>query len=72
MAGQLTLFVTFRIAPESRSQFLDAHRPVWAACADEPECLLFDVFEDTQSAGKFRFVDVWSKDRDRFEKVLRK
>ncbi|KAI9713181.1 MAG: hypothetical protein M1820_001166 [Bogoriella megaspora] len=65
---QLTLFVTFQVAPESIDAWLEAHRPVWAACAKEPECLLFDVFQDPQSPGKFRLVEVWSKDREWFEK----
>lgn len=36
-------------------------RPVWAACAKEPECLFFDVFEDPKTPGKIRFVEIWSK-----------
>jgi len=66
---QLTLFVTFQVAPENIEKFKEAHRPVWKACSEEPECLLFDVFQDPDQSGRFRFVEVWSKGREWFEKV---
>lgn len=46
---QLTLFVTFFIQPHLVSQWKEAHRPVWAACAAEPKCLLFDVFSEPEN-----------------------
>lgn len=64
---QLTLFVTFQVAPKDIEAWKAAHRPVWAACAAEPECLLFDVFEDPETPGRFRLVEVWSEGRDWFE-----
>ncbi|KAF2174205.1 hypothetical protein M409DRAFT_16472 [Zasmidium cellare ATCC 36951] len=64
---QLTLFVTFHIKPDLIEDFLSAHRPVWAACAREPQCLLFDVFRDPQTPGKFRFIEVWDESREWFE-----
>jgi quinol monooxygenase YgiN len=47
-------------------EFKAAHRPVWAACAKEPECLFFDLFHDKEN-NTFRFVEVWSKDKEWFE-----
>ncbi|OAP59274.1 hypothetical protein AYL99_06572 [Fonsecaea erecta] len=64
---QLTLFVDFHIQPDQIEAFKAAHRPVWAACAAEPECLLFDVFHDAQDPAHFRFVEVWAADRAWFE-----
>ncbi len=64
---QLTLFVTIQVAPRDIEAFKAAHRPVWAACANEPECLLFDVFQDPETPGRFRFVEVWSESREWFE-----
>lgn len=64
---QLTLFVEFNVKPDMIEQFKEAHRPVWAACGSEPECILFDVFQDPDKPGRFRFVEVWSKDREWFE-----
>jgi quinol monooxygenase YgiN len=41
--NHLTLFVDFYICPHLIEAWKEGHRPVWAACAQEPECLLFDV-----------------------------
>jgi quinol monooxygenase YgiN len=68
-AKQLTLFVTFQVAPENIEKFKEAHRPVWKACSEEPECLFFDVFQDPEKPGRFRFIEIWSKGREWFEKV---
>lgn len=64
---QCTLFVTFHIKPDRIEEFKAAHRPVWAACAAEPECLFFDVFQDPARPGVFRFVEVWAESREWFE-----
>ena len=66
---QLTISATFQVAPDDVAAFLTAHRPVWAACACEPECLFFDVFQSIEQPGLFRFVEVWSKGRDWLETV---
>lgn len=65
---QCTVFVTFQIQPTKIEEFKAAHRPVWAACAAEPECLFFDVFQDPEKPGRFRFVEVWNETREWFEK----
>lgn len=57
---QLTLFVDFYIQPYRIEEWKEAHRPVWAACAKEPECLLFDVFHDPEDLGHFRLFEVQS------------
>ena len=67
MPKQLTLIVHLRVLPQDASKLVQAHAPVWAACAAEPECLFFDVFQDLEDRGKFRFVEVWSKDKKWFE-----
>ncbi|KAI1343454.1 hypothetical protein F5Y15DRAFT_412242 [Xylariaceae sp. FL0016] len=64
---QLTLFVTFYVQPSEIEAWKAAHRPVWAACAAEPECLFFDVFEDPSQPGKLRLVEVWNATREWFE-----
>ncbi|KAF7533732.1 hypothetical protein G7054_g6818 [Neopestalotiopsis clavispora] len=65
---QLTVFVTLHIKPELIEDFKAAHRPVWNACAAEPQCLFFDVWEDPENAGHFRFVEVWNESKEWFEK----
>jgi quinol monooxygenase YgiN len=57
------------VAPENIGRFKEAHRPLWRHCAEEPECLLFDVFQDLDEPGRFRFVEVWNQSREWFEKV---
>ena len=66
---QLTLFVNFYIQPHLIPQWKAAHRPVWEACGQELECLLFDVFEDPNEAGHFRLLEVWNATREWFETV---
>jgi len=68
---QLSLHVTIQVAPENAEAFLAALRPTWAGCSSEPECLFFDVFQDPKTPGLFRFVELWSKDREWFETVYR-
>ncbi|KAM3414352.1 hypothetical protein BST61_g10998 [Cercospora zeina] len=65
---QLTLFITMKIQPDKIEEWKEAHRPVWAAIALEPEQIFFDLFEDPSDPGTFRFIEVWSKDREWFEK----
>ncbi|OQV03324.1 hypothetical protein CLAIMM_08377 [Cladophialophora immunda] len=64
---QLTLFVDFHVLPDQIEAFKAAHRPVWAACAAEPACLLFDVFHDAADPTHVRLVEVWAADRAWFE-----
>jgi quinol monooxygenase YgiN len=63
---QTTLIVTIRISPPDIPAFLDALRPCWQACAKEPELIYFDVFHSPSEPGKFRFVEVWTKDEKWF------
>jgi quinol monooxygenase YgiN len=64
---QLTLFVDFYVQVSKIEDWKAAHRPVWVACGNEPECLLFDVFHDPADPGHFRLVEVWDADREWFE-----
>jgi quinol monooxygenase YgiN len=66
---QLTLFVDFFIQPHLIDQWKQGHRPVWAACAHEPNCLLFDVFSDPDDPGHFTLVEVWSATKQWFLEV---
>lgn len=64
---QLTLFVDFYIQSDRIEEWKEAHRPVWIACGNETECLLFDVFQNPLDEGHFRLTEVWSGDRTWFE-----
>lgn len=63
---QLTLFVDFYIQPQLIEKWKEGHRPVWAACAKEPKCILFDVFEDSEDRGHFTLVEVWDATKQWF------
>lgn len=64
---QLTVFVTLQIKLDRIEEWKAAHQPVWDACAAEPECMFFDVLEDAEIPGRFRFVEVWNGSREWFE-----
>lgn len=64
---QVTLFVDFYVQPDRIEEWKQAHRPVWAACGNEKELLLFDVYEDPEEKGHFRLLEVWNGDREWFE-----
>lgn len=66
---QIMLSLAMTFSPDNHDAFLDALRPVWAACAAEPECLLFDVFASPGQKGRFRIVEVWKGNREWFEQV---
>jgi quinol monooxygenase YgiN len=63
---QLALFVDFFIQPHMINQWKEGHRPVWAGCAQEPNCLLFDIFEDPEDRGHFTVVEVWGATKQWF------
>jgi quinol monooxygenase YgiN len=44
-------------------------RPCWAGCVAEKENLFFDVFQDPETPGLFRFVELWSEDKKWFFEV---
>ncbi|KAF2717747.1 hypothetical protein K431DRAFT_276250 [Polychaeton citri CBS 116435] len=76
MSVKCTVFVDFFVQPDMIDQWKDAHRPVWHSCANEPECLLFDVFHDPfdsdmtrKLGGHFRLVEVWNGSRSWFDTV---
>lgn len=63
---QMVLHVTIQIDPSNVEVFLKELRPVWAACCREPECLYFEVAHSPTEPGLFRFVEVWTKDKEWF------
>ena len=65
----LTLHVTIKVAPENIESFLEALRPCWQGCLDEPECIFFDVFHDPANPGTFKFVECWTESEKWFREV---
>jgi quinol monooxygenase YgiN len=72
MAKQFALHVSLQVAPHNVDAFLEALRPCWAGCVAEKENLFFDVFEDLETLGLLRFVEVWSEDKEWFLEVQAK
>jgi len=64
---QLTLFVTFYVQSSCIEKWKTAHRPVWTACAAEPEYIYFEIFQNPKKPGQFRLVEVWNESREWFE-----
>jgi quinol monooxygenase YgiN len=64
----LFLHVAIQVAPKDVPAFLEALKPCWQACVNEPECLFFDVTQDPENPGSFRFVEAWSKGKEWFIK----
>ena len=66
---RMTLFVTITVHPKDHDEFLKALRPCWQGCIQEPECIYFDVFHSSDNPGTFRFVEVWTENREWFKTV---
>ncbi len=65
------LLVTITIDPANTDEFLKGFRTCYDRCVEEPECLSFEVFRSQDALGRFRFLEIWSKDRKWFETVSR-
>lgn len=60
----ISLHVTIVVAPENADKFPNLLKPVFDAVTAEPENLFFEVFQDPEQPGYFRFVENWSMDKD--------
>ena len=69
MAKQFSLHVTIQVAPHNADAFLEALRPCWASVVAEKENLLFEVFQDPETPGLFRFVELWTEGKQWFYDV---
>lgn len=63
------LHVTVYIDPSNVDKFFSAMKPAFEGCANEPECLYFEIFQDPVDAGKISWVENWSKNLEWFAKV---
>lgn len=64
MDRQNALHVSLQVAPHNVDAFLEALRPCWAVVVAEKENLFFDVFQDPETPELFRFVELWSRDKE--------
>ena len=65
----MSLHVSVTVAPENAEKFLAALRPCLDAVIKEPECIFFEVYQDPEKSGRFKWVEDWTKDKDWFLQV---
>ncbi|OQU99870.1 Fungal specific transcription factor domain-containing protein [Cladophialophora immunda] len=70
--SQTILLVTITVDPSDIDEFLKGLHICYDRCVEEPECLSFEVFHSQDSPGRFRFLEIWAKDREWFESVQMK
>ena len=61
--------VKITVAPENAEKFLAALKPVFEKLAAEPECTYFEVFQDPENPGTFRFVENWNTAKEHMVEV---
>jgi hypothetical protein len=66
---QTVLLVTITVDPSNVDEFIKGLHICYDRCVEEPECLSFEVFQSKEVPGRFRFLEIWSKDREWFETV---
>ncbi|OAL54225.1 hypothetical protein IQ07DRAFT_584802 [Pyrenochaeta sp. DS3sAY3a] len=68
----VSLHVSITVAPENAQKLLELFQPCYEAVTAIPECVFFEVFQDPDTPGKFRFVENWNASRDWIFDVLLK
>lgn len=63
------LLVTITVDPSKVDEFLEGFHICYDRCIEEPELLSFEVFQSQDEPGRFRFLEIWSKDRKWFEEA---
>lgn len=65
----LSLHVNITIDPENVDKFLGYLKPAYDGVCAEPECVYFEVFQDPEKPGRFRFVEHWNCTKEWFMSV---
>ncbi|KAL4876535.1 hypothetical protein BJY04DRAFT_199852 [Aspergillus karnatakaensis] len=63
------LHVSIFIAPENVPKFFEAFEPAYKKVAAEPECTLFEVYQDPNSPGELSWVEHWTESLEWFMEV---
>ncbi|KAF2736500.1 hypothetical protein EJ04DRAFT_511002 [Polyplosphaeria fusca] len=72
MASQnpsISLHVKLTVAPESVDKFLEALKPAYDAVIAEPKCTFFEVFQNPNAPGEFKFIENWDATVDWLQNV---
>ena len=65
----VTLMVDVYVAPENVADFLKGLKISYDGVAAEPECIFYDLFQETDVPGHLRIVEVWTESRDWMQEV---
>jgi len=65
----LSFHVKIAVAPENAEKFLAALKPVFEKFTAEPDCTYFEVFQDPENPGTFRFVENWNATKEHIVEV---
>ncbi|KAF1851579.1 uncharacterized protein K460DRAFT_37521 [Cucurbitaria berberidis CBS 394.84] len=60
----VSLHVTITVAPENASKFLELLKPCYDAVTAEPECVFFEVYQNPEVPGEFKFVENWHASKE--------
>ncbi|KAJ2995796.1 hypothetical protein NUW58_g1173 [Xylaria curta] len=62
----MSLHVTVYIAPDNVDPFFAAFKPVYDKVIKEPECMFFEVYEDSETQGVIHWVEDWMMSPESF------
>jgi hypothetical protein len=55
----ISLHVKITIAPENVQNFISYFKPIYDVVAAEPECIFFEVYQNSAAPGEFKWVENW-------------
>jgi hypothetical protein len=67
--SSFSLHVKIVVAPENVNAFLEALKPAYDAVIAEPENVFFQVFQNPQNPGEFKFIENWNGSLEWFMSV---
>ena len=69
---RFSLQVTVYFKPEDIPKFFEAFKPIFDEVSADPDCLYFEVFQDTEDPGKISWIENWNKTPSWFMQVREK
>lgn len=58
---RFSLQVTVYFKQEDVPKFFEHFRPIFEKVSAEPECVYFELFQDTEDPGKISWIENWDK-----------
>ncbi|KAF1935836.1 hypothetical protein EJ02DRAFT_332320, partial [Clathrospora elynae] len=60
----ISLHVHITVASENALKFLELLKPIYDAVIAEPENTLFEVYQNPEVPGEFKFVENWAQSKE--------